>query len=123
MSSQVPQREIAKKGERTTKKRKPMRRTAKGKKSSSDCPIMKSARNEPCTMRMPWCNHDPSTTVFCHIRAFGSGGMGSKPINLHGWYGCSDCHQREKEAGWDDVLRALMETLRILLIKGLIQIP
>ncbi len=68
------------------------------------------ARDQTCTMRMPWCNNDPATTVHCHVRAFGSGGMGSKPHDFHGFHGCSECHRREKEAGWDDILRAMMET-------------
>lgn len=28
--------------------------------------IRASARGQTCTMRSDWCNHDPSTVVFCH---------------------------------------------------------
>lgn len=82
--------------------------------------IRNSANGEECTLRMPWCDRTPETTVFCHIRSFGSGGMGSKPIDIHGFYGCHECHRREKDAGWDDILRAMMETQRKLIEKGLI---
>ena len=68
------------------------------------------AKGQTCSMQLPWCNHDPATTVHCHIREFGMAGGGEKPHDFHGWHGCSECHRREKEAGWDDLLRALLIT-------------
>lgn len=68
------------------------------------------ARGQECALSMPWCNHNPETTVLCHVRAFNMGGMASKPHDFFAFHGCSDCHAREKEAGWDDILRAMMLT-------------
>ena len=68
------------------------------------------AEGQECAMGMPWCNRDPRTTVHCHVREFGMGGMACKPHDFHGYHGCSECHRREKEAGWDDILRAMMIT-------------
>ena len=48
-------------------------------------------------LMMPWCNHDPATTQH-------------PPLDFLGFHGCSECHRREKEAGYDDILRALMIT-------------
>lgn len=77
------------------------------------------ARGQDCTLRMPWCNNDPETTVMCHVRAFGNAGIGMKPHDFHAFHGCSECHRREKEAGWDDILRAMMETQSRLYAAGL----
>lgn len=76
-----------------------------------------SAKGQPCTLRLDCCNHDPATTVLAHIRAFGWGGMGQKPHDFLAVYACSACHdcidRRTHDApwGWDDLLRALGETL------------
>jgi hypothetical protein len=56
------------------------------------------------------CNRNPETTVLCHIRMFGHAGVSEKPHDFFGYHGCSDCHRHEKEAGYDDLLRALMTT-------------
>jgi len=68
------------------------------------------ARGQPCTLMMPWCNHDTETTVLCHIRRPWLSGIASKPHDFFGYHGCSDCHAREAEAGDDDILRALTQT-------------
>lgn len=68
------------------------------------------AKGKTCALAMPWCNHDPETTVLCHVRAFGIAGMAQKPHDFFAYHGCSECHRREKEAGWDDILRAMMIT-------------
>ena len=48
------------------------------------------ARGKPCQMRIPGvCNHNPETTVLCHL---GGGGMGTKQPDILGAWGCSDCH-------------------------------
>ncbi len=52
--------------------------------------IRESARDEQCLIRLPGiCNGDPATTVLCH---FSGGGMGTKRLDIHGAYGCSECH-------------------------------
>lgn len=68
------------------------------------------ARGQDCTLLMPWCNRNHETTVLCHIRAFGNAGTALKPHDFIAYHGCSECHRREKEAGWDDILRALILT-------------
>ena len=76
-----------------------------------------SARGKPCALRLDCCNHDPATTVLAHLRCFGWGGMGQKPHDFLAVYACSACHdaldRRANAAvwGWDDLLRALGETL------------
>ena len=82
--------------------------------------IRDSARGQECQLRMPWCNHNPETVVLCHIRLYGGAGVGSKPVDLHAYYGCSECHRREAEADEGDLLRAMMHTQLILLQDGLI---
>lgn len=89
--------------------------------------IRQSARGEPCTLRLiGTCNGDWTTTVFCHLRMFGAAGMGQKPADYAGVYGCSACHdaldRRDTSGlwGYEDVLRALMETHRRLATKGLL---
>lgn len=51
------------------------------------------ARGEKCTIRLPGiCNHDPETTVLCHVRLIGVSGMSDKAADLLGAWGCSACH-------------------------------
>lgn len=80
--------------------------------------LRQSARGETCTLRLPGCcNGDPSTTVLAHVRAFGWAGMAQKPPDFLAVFACSACHDaldlRKSDApwGWDDILRALGETL------------
>lgn len=84
--------------------------------------LRKAAEGQECTLRMPWCNHDPETTVHCHIRAFGLSGISQKPQDIHGYHGCSECHRRETEAGFEDLLRAMMITQTRLLQAGIISV-
>ncbi len=91
--------------------------------------ITKSARGEGCTIRIPGvCNFNPETTVFCHI---GGGGMGMKASDIHGAYGCSDCHSAIDGHMKTDFTKqelqlmhydAMVETQLTLLTKGLIKI-
>ena len=91
--------------------------------------ITKSAKGEEGLIRIPGaCNHNPETTVFCHL---GGGGMGMKRKDIHGAYGCSDCHDivdgRAKPDRWTNDLyskvwfyEGVFRTQEILLEKGLI---
>jgi hypothetical protein len=55
--------------------------------------LTKAAQDEVCTMRIEGvCNHDRATTVLCHIRDYGHGGIGLKPQDSAGVFGCSACH-------------------------------
>lgn len=78
--------------------------------------LRQNARGQTCTLRLDCCNHNPETTVLAHIRMFGWAGMAQKPDDLLGVFACSSCHdaldRRSCEAwGFDDVLRAMGETL------------
>ena len=90
--------------------------------------VRDSARGEDCTLRLDCCNGNTETTVLAHIRAFGWAGMAQKPPDFLAVYACSACHdaldRRAKDAewGWDDVLRALGETLMRLHAKGLLML-
>ena len=54
--------------------------------------LRKSARHQQCTFQIPGvCNHNPETTVLCHLQ-FDGGIMGGKENDLSAAYGCSDCH-------------------------------
>jgi hypothetical protein len=120
---------------RTTplKARKPMakvsaKRKASGakpmKQTSHTSPLTDNARGQDCQLRLPGCRHDPDYTVFCHIRRFGWGGMGKKPNDMLGYFGCDRCHEAQER--YDpictdaDVIRALGNTLLIQQKDGLI---
>lgn len=84
-----------------------------------------SAKGETCTLGLGCCNHDPATTVLCHIRKFGWAGMGEKPDDFLSFYACSACHdafdsRRNHEWTWEDVMRAHGETLRRMARKGIL---
>lgn len=52
------------------------------------------ARRRDCTVRLPGCNHDPSTTVLAHFTGSRFRGIGQKPSDLIGAWACSECHDR-----------------------------
>lgn len=90
---------------------------AKGAKPVKAPALRNAARDQTCTLRLDCCNGDPSTVVLAHLRCFGWGGMGDKPHDFLAVFACSDCHdaldRRVTDAswGWDDITRALGETL------------
>jgi len=49
----------------------------------------KSAKGQDCQIRSPACNYNSETVVFCHLNG---AGIGEKMQNIHGAYGCSNCH-------------------------------
>ena len=52
-----------------------------------------SAKGQPCTFEiLGVCNHDPETTVLCHIRDE-SKALGKKANDWSGAFGCSACHE------------------------------
>lgn len=90
--------------------------------------ITQSAKNQPCTVRLPFvCNHDESTTVFAHISGVRHGhGMGIK--TQFGAYACSSCHDvldgRAKTGYTREYvklahLEGVIETMSILIEEGL----
>lgn len=106
------------------KEKKRMRRVAEGKKSSSDCPIMKSAEGEPCLADWCGCNGSTETTAMRHIRKFKIGGMGSKPPNFIAFYGCDKAERmfESSQNGWTwrGMCQALVLTQMRLVAKGLL---
>lgn len=55
--------------------------------------LRKLARGKLCQIRIPgYCTHDPHETVLCHGRFGGVAGMGQKPPDLIGAWGCNMCH-------------------------------
>ncbi len=58
--------------------------------------LRQEAKGRECQIRIPHiCNSDPETTVLCHPNSksvFGAG-IGSKPDDIFGAYGCSACHK------------------------------
>ena len=53
------------------------------------------------------CNHDPATTVLCHIRRPWNAGVGMKPDDLHGFFACSACH--DEIDGRTNIIRGNLE--------------
>lgn len=87
--------------------------------------IKQSAEGESCLA--DWCGRNGSTetTVLCHIRKFGVAGMGEKPPDFLGFYGCFTAHRmfdqsKDVEWSWEGVIRAMMITQIKLNQKGLL---
>ena len=95
--------------------------------------IRAASRDRGCTLAIPGvCCYDASRTVGCHLRMFGHAGMSEKPDDVLMVDACDKCHYvldhrdlwSDSQLGWDDVLRALMETLMrrrrdgLIILKG-----
>lgn len=102
-----------------------MRNVAQGKKASSDCQIMRSAKGEQCLADWCGCNGSTDTTCVRHIRKFGAGGAGMKPPNFIGFYGCFEAERlwennKDQPWSWDGVMQAMVLTQLKLYHKGLL---
>ena len=91
--------------------------------------IRQSAKGEQCQIRLPGvCNHNPETTVFCHYRM--NTGIGQKPSDLFGAYGCDACHSEvDRRTRIHEIeyvklafAEAVFRTQLILINKGLIKL-
>jgi len=85
--------------------------------------IMASARGENCTLRVSENCQDGETVVGCHLNTpFKGWGMKSPDIFIV--YGCYHCHLLldSSKVDAEDQLRALFETQKKLLDKGLIHV-
>lgn len=86
--------------------------------------LRNSARGEACTLRLACCNGDAETTVLAHLRYFGWAGIAQKPHDFLGVFACSACHDAiDGRAGgglygYEDLFRALGETLAVQFRKG-----
>ena len=104
-----------------------MKRTslARGNKQK-ESPLTKNARGQDCTLRLPGCRDGTETVVFVHYRRFSWGGMGCKPNDLLGCFGCDVCHEKQEHYHEDatdtELLRAMGETLMQQLNDGIIRI-
>lgn len=95
--------------------------------------ITESARDEECTIRLPFiCKRTTDTTVFCHISGIRFG-HGTAIKTEFGAYGCSACHDAvdgrlciDTEYSRDELKIAhyegVFETLMKLKQKGLIKL-
>lgn len=80
-------------GAASVQRKAPARKAAMKPKRPKMTPIRASARGEACTLRLPVCNGNRETTVWCHSnRAEDGKGMGIKARDEEGCYGCSACH-------------------------------
>jgi hypothetical protein len=97
--------------------------TVSAPKASKLC---KNAEGKKCTLRLPGCDGGGETTVFAHYRRFGWGGMGMKPNDLLGCFACYSCHEKQEhyhpDCTYEDMLRAMGETLMIQSDDGMIQV-
>ena len=87
--------------------------------------IMQSAKDQPCTADWCSCGGSTETTVLCHVRKFGIGGMGIKPPDFIGFYGCATAHRMFDQGSdaswsWEGVCRAMIQTQIHLNQKGLL---
>ena len=84
----------------------------------------KRAKGQPCTIRHPeHCNGNKETTVLCHLRMLGGGGIGLKPDDSEAVIVCSGCHDwldgrtkngfnKREWSDWPLITRAVCETHR-----------
>ena len=80
--------------------------------------LRKEARGRLCQIRIPGvCNHDPETTVLCHL---GGGGMGLKQHDLFGAWGCSSCHDVIDGRARASAVHPL-SAIRIMHLEGIIR--
>lgn len=104
---------------------------AKGQKPTPVPAIRKASRDQSCTLRIPGvCSGDAAQTVGAHLRMFGAAGMAQKPHDLFIVDACMNCHAAQEDRsrwadlalGYDDILRALIETQTRRLDAGLIRL-
>lgn len=56
--------------------------------------LRKAARGRQCMIRLPGCTGGGRDTVLCHYRLAGQSGIGQKPPDIMGAWGCVECHSR-----------------------------
>lgn len=84
------------------------------------------ANGRDCSLRLPGCRFDPSTTVLAHLPC-GHSGMGMKGPDTVAVLACGHCHDLidhritpDYELQAEDALRALAETHLQLIDAGLL---
>ena len=91
--------------------------------------LRNSAHGQPCMFQIPGiCNHDPSTTVLCHLPSEIKG-LATKSDDFHAAFGCSNCHETidnnrlSREESLYYSMRALQRTMRNWVTRGLVVFP
>lgn len=93
--------------------------TQKGAKPVKSKKVRDASKGATCTLRVACGKIIPAQdAVGCHARFFNFAGTAQKPDDLFLIDGCPSCHHildhrnlwGEYSLGWDDVLRALMES-------------
>lgn len=96
--------------------------------------LMKAARGQPCSLRLPGiCNHDDSTTVHGHLPGIGKSAR-SKVSDIHAAHVCFACHAAIDNHAFekrgltsaivlDAMLRGLAETQARWVLDGLLIVP
>ena len=87
--------------------------------------VMQSAKGQRCTADWCGCGGTTDTTVLCHVRKFGIGGMGIKPTDFIGFYGCEKAHRMFDQGpdvnwSWEGVCRSVIQTQIQLNQKGIL---
>lgn len=82
--------------------------------------IRQSANGQSCQMLSEWCNGNPETVVWCHSRRRAGAGMGQKPHDFWGYYGCSGCHAHEAKIEDRELLDAIRRSQYILFEAGIL---
>lgn len=87
--------------------------------------ITESANGESCTLRTPWCNERPDTTVWCHAPAGQVFGRGTSHKS-HDLLGCYDGRAHINDTTAEErrtmFLRGFVASLPMLIDKGLVVI-
>lgn len=124
-------RETPLKARKPLSRKTPLKTTrAPARSRPQQSPIRKSARGQPCLVRVPGvCNGDPETVVLAHLNG---AGMGLKSMDHEGAFACSACHAwldgGYANAGYSrdtrDLyhLQGVIRTQRILIQMGLIKV-
>jgi len=105
---------------------------AKGQKPAKVPALRNASRDMACKLAIPGvCRFDDAHTVGAHLRLFGIAGGAQKPDDIFIIDACDRCHavqeHRSKWAdaqlGFEDVLRALMQSQLHRRASGLILLP
>ena len=103
----------------------------KGVRPVKSEPMRKASKGATCTIRVACGKIIPATdAVGCHARFFNFAGVAQKVDDLFLIDGCPSCHHvldhrnlwPEWSLGWDDVLRALMESQMRRRASGIIKL-
>lgn len=81
--------------------------------------LRKLARGQPCMIRLPGCDGGGETTVLAHARLGGTCGMGMKPPDTNGAWGCNPCHALVDGRRGDDSLTR--EEIMIAFLHGVLR--